>query len=124
MNGAEHFQQAENLIKLAQDSTDPTQIEGGWEPTSDPAELETRRWLMERAEQEARDFIAVAQVHATLALAAATEANKPASPNAYRCIECGAMAATRVEHEPTCSIYVKPWAGTTPDDLSSLGGAS
>lgn len=72
MDGIFHYRQAERLIALADESTDPTVIEGGWETTTDIAELETRAALMASAQQEARDFIAIAQVHATLALAAAT----------------------------------------------------
>lgn len=54
-------------------------------------------------------------------LAAAIEAsNAKPSPRAYRCVECGAMADTRGDHLPTCSIYVKPWAGTAPDDASGI----
>lgn len=75
MSGIEHYHEAERLIALADEVTDPTAIEGGWETTADLAELETRAALMASAQQQARDFIAIAQVHATLALAAATALN-------------------------------------------------
>lgn len=75
MNGVEHYRQAERLIALADEATDPTAIEGGWEATADLAELEIRAGIMDSAEQQARDLIAIAQVHATLALAAATALN-------------------------------------------------
>lgn len=74
-SGVEHYREAERLIALADVITDPDVIEGGWETTTDVAELETRAGLMASAQQQARDFIAVAQVHATLALAAATGVN-------------------------------------------------
>jgi hypothetical protein len=91
VNAAEHYREAERLIAAAVDD------------------------LGVDTNEEVALTIARAQVHATLALA-----STPQSSNAYRCIECGAMATTRGDHLPTCSTYVKPWAGTTPDDASSI----
>ncbi len=99
-SGAEHYREAERLIAQAQ--------------TSKHGAV---------ARQETANLLAEAQVHATLALVAATEAsNARGTGRGYRCVECGAMADTRGEHLTTCSIYVAPWAGTMPDDASGLTG--
>jgi hypothetical protein len=110
VNGPEHYREAERLIAHARACTEGVAPE-------DCDTYEEYSALLEVARQDAQMDLAAAQVHATLALAAAST---PVSPNAYRCIECGAMAGTRGEHLPTCSVYVAPWAGTVPGDASSI----
>ena len=68
-----------------------------------------------------RDLVAAIN---RLAAAIETSNTKPARrpSSGYRCIECGELADYRGDHLPACSIYVAPWAGTTPDDASSIAG--
>ncbi|GAA2361052.1 hypothetical protein Cme02nite_38590 [Catellatospora methionotrophica] len=76
MNGAEHYLEAERLTALAMDSfTDP---EGGYDDSDgDPSakELATRAYVHTEARGDASVYLAAAQIHATLALAAATALN-------------------------------------------------
>lgn len=149
MNGVEHKREAERLIALADGVTDPTAIEGGWETTTDLAELETRAALMAAAQQQARDYVAIAQVHATLALvpepltlhfSGIRKAPRPAEslpvPRGGRCaLGCGlAPGVTHglsVHDEAGCTVEgcdcpapfgrIMPQSDV-PDDASSLTG--
>lgn len=73
MTGTEHYAAAERLTALAMDSF--TNPEGGYDdegavPSAE--ELATRASILEEARRDAAVYLAAAQVHATLALAAAT----------------------------------------------------
>jgi hypothetical protein len=83
MTGPEHYREAERLIALAEEHW--MEPEGGdYEPTDDIEELETRAEIRESARVDATTWLAMAQVHATLALTAATATDPSSSINKLR----------------------------------------
>lgn len=83
MTGPEHYREAERLIALAEEHW--MEPEGGdYEPTDDLEELETRNEIRESARVDAMTWLAMAQVHATLAQAAATAIDPSSSANKMR----------------------------------------
>lgn len=67
--GPEHYREAERLAALA---AEYWQQPWDREPTTDPDELKILQHIREQARADAMAILALAQVHATLAAAAAT----------------------------------------------------
>lgn len=66
MTPEQHYAEAERLATLAEDLWQNP--EGGYEPTTDVDELVARKEIYDDARADAMAYLALAQVHATLAL--------------------------------------------------------
>jgi hypothetical protein len=121
MNGPGHYQEAERLAALASDIW--ASDEGGYDDEAAPAtdELETRQAIHSAACRDARIILAEAQVHATLALVAATARQD------FR--DCGTVTPDHGAWEEVCGLprttnSLAPSVATLAEAVAAADGVS